>query len=136
MPDEVTTTELYKVNMTEFEGVPAADDLIGDAAGTYYVGNVKIITAGNYERGELLMSNATGEFIPVTKAGIATAKELAISCVSVNLPSDSYSEIPAYFSGLFKGERIILPYETIESEHSEELEEIRAIMRQHQIYIA
>lgn len=127
--------ELYKVNMSEEYDVPARDELIADVFTPTFAGKMKISTAGEYVRGELMMSG-TGGFVSATKDGLASAEEICILCEDLILPDGQYAEVVGYFGGRFKAESVILPYETVDSVHAEELAAIEDILRKHKIFIS
>ena len=128
-------TTLYRVNMAEMEEVKPADDLIA-GHGTYYVGEITIKTAGNYQRGELMMSMIDGEYIAATKAGLSAAKDICIMCSDIELTDNQYTVSAGYFTGKFASDRVILPYEDVSSVHADEIAEIKPILMRHDIFLA
>lgn len=133
MADEETTTTTYHFrSLAEILQIPAPDDLI---TGAFKSDTIVLATAGEYKRGMLLMSSGSG-FVKATAAGIASASELCILSDTLTVAEGEAAPASAYFAGTFNGERIILPYETENDDHSELLEAARPALRPHGIFIA
>lgn len=133
MADEESTTTTYHFrSLAEILQIPAPDDLI---TGVFKSDFISLTTAGDYQRGMLLMSSGSG-FVKATEAGIASANELCVLSDTLTVPDGEAAPASAYFSGTFNGERVILPYETDSDDHAELLDAIRAALRKHSIFIA
>ena len=115
--------------------IPAPDSLIAGPNGIKYVDTEMIKTAGEFKRGTLFMSTSGGEFAPVTKAGLSTAKELAILCDDITVGENEMVCAALYFGGDFNGARVILPWETEESDHDAEIEEVKPYLRAQGIFL-
>ena len=132
MPDDKTPVTLQLVRN---EGtVPPPDDLIAGSKGAVYTDIVKILDAGEFKRGTLMMSGNDG-YILATQSGLATANGICILAEDVIVGENQYAETPAYFEGEFNDARIILPFEGESDEHDELIESIREPLRKSKIFI-
>lgn len=125
--------ELQRLSMSEGAEIPAADDL---AVSVNAASTVRINGPVDLVRGELLMSEGGNIFVSATKSGMETAKELAILADDVLLSDETYTTTAAYFLGHFRGERVILSFETESDDHAELIAEIAPVLREHGIFIA
>ncbi|MBQ3646721.1 MAG: hypothetical protein IJP96_05215 [Synergistaceae bacterium] len=108
--------------------VPAPDELIAGHKGAVTVDKITINTVGEYKRGQLMMSASGGIFIPVTKAGIASANEVCILCNNFVIDENETVEVPAYFSGDFNASKVILPDGT-------EISDVTFVCRKNKIFL-
>lgn len=115
----------YKVELSTIETIPEIDGLVSGV--DYVADTVKLAEAGEYERGELLMSGSDG-FVKATAEGVSSAAELAILAQDIIVPSESYAVVTAYFRGTFSAGRVILPYEG-------DIEDARPAMRRHGLFL-
>lgn len=123
----------YKDKYTQIMQVPAPDDLIH---GWYTAAPIILTGSGDILRGTLLMSTGTNTFTPATESGLASAEELAVLCGDVlGLESGLTAKAEGYFSGEFSGARVILAYETEESNHSELIEAVKPALRKHKLIV-
>lgn len=126
--------ELKRVDFYQNYGHIEPDDLL--TGQEVFAQNVNITTKGDYARGTLLMSDSNGYFIPATKEGVKSADEICILADdNFSLEEDEYTRAAAYFSGGFRGAKIILPWENEETNHLEEVSAIQSTLRKHQIYL-
>ena len=130
MPDNSTE---YRAKYTQIMQVPAPDDLIN---GWYTAAPISLTGTGDILRGTLLMSTGAGTFTPATESGLSGAEELAILCSDVEGFEDGMTaRAEGYFSGEFLGTRIILAYDTGESNHSDLIEAIKPALRKHKLMV-
>ena len=105
---------LYEINLVEIEEPQTRDELI---IAEPRAAVIKISTAGAYKRGTLLMESSTaGEYVNATAAGTAN-KDCVILADDITILSNEYAEAAAYFSGTFKADKVILPYEQEADSH-------------------
>lgn len=97
--------------------------------------NVSVIGIGEFPRGLLLMSNADGYFTPATKEGISSANEICVLADSFSLDENEYTRAPAFFTGGFRGEKIILAWEDESTKHQEEISSIQSVLRKNKIFL-
>ena len=134
MPDNETVTlqpvtlELVKIEAT----VPEPDSLI-TGSGINCADSVTIETTGEYKRGTLLMkATASAKFVKATKAGLASAVEIAILCDDVTIETGEYADTLGYFTGEFNREFCItiaskvlnLPAESLKHIHVKDFNKI------------
>ena len=124
---------LYEKNLVEVDPVPARDELIiSEPRATV----IKITTAGEYKRGTLLMESTTaGEYVNATAAGTAN-KDCVILADDVEISATEYAETAAYFSGTFKADKVILPYEQAADSHDTLIAAIANNLRKQDIIFA
>lgn len=115
----------YVEKLYDVEGIPAPDSLI--AGGSVEVGVIKLTVAGEYVRGEVLMSSGDS-FVKATSGGISTAEELCVICHGITLSEGEETEIYAYFTGRFNGQSLVYD-DTID------MADMESAMRKHGIYI-
>lgn len=89
--------------------VPAPDELIAGNMGAVFADKITVNAAGDYKRGQAMMSASGGVFTPVTAAGIAGAAEVCILCKDFSIAENESAEVPAYFTGDFNASKVILP---------------------------
>lgn len=129
MPDEPT---IYREELVQTIDVPPADDLV---QGVTVASEIRISTAGEYKRGELMMSSGDNEFTSATKAGLASASEICILCHDCEIPEGKDYFTAAYFTGTFNADRIILSYETEANDHAALIEEVKTYIRRRAIFL-
>lgn len=121
----------YRKTLHEVYETPAHDELV---QGWITRDMVEVTSSGEHKRGELLMTGTEG-FIPATKEGLASAKEVCILCSDRDIPDGMKAVSYAYFSGTFKASSVILSWETEEDNHDAEIEAIREVLRGHRIIL-
>lgn len=121
MSDEAKYTRELAESYEEY----TPDDLV---QGDVKAADIILSGAGEYKRGQLLMSDSDGYFIPATSGGMVTANELCILCEDVTFETD-YAETFGYFEGEFNRNRIILP------EGESMTVAVAGIMRRHKLYV-
>ena len=92
------------------------------------------VSAGEYQRGELMMSGEGG-FVAATSEGLSSAEELCILCASNDVPEGTKWLCHGYFRGEFKASSVVLSWETSEDNHEELIEGIRETLRKHGIML-
>ena len=132
MADEKKQVELQLVK-TEAT-VPPPDDLIAGSKGAVYADVVKVVSAGDFKRGTLLMAGSEG-YVVSTQTGIATATGLCVLCDDVTVGENEYAETAAYFEGEFNEARIIFPFESENDDHDAIIEAVRDPLRRAKIFL-
>ena len=131
--DVQASTEYYE-ELYSSEEVPAPDDLIGGKFGLGAVSVVSIGSAGEYSRGEILMTG-TGGFMKATVEGLSTAKEVCVLCDDVTLGDGETADRPAYFMGQFNMRRVKIGGQLLKEYTAQEQVAIIALLRQHKIFV-
>ena len=110
------------------------DDLIAGNLGAVYTDVIKLSAKGDFKRGTLLMASSDG-YIAATQAGLANAAGICILCDDISVGDNEFAEVYAYFEGEFNDERVILPFEGEEDDHSALIEAIREVLRKNKIFL-
>ena len=132
MADEKKQVEFQLVKN---EGtVPPPDDLIAGSNGVLHADIIKIVSAGEFKRGTLLMAGADG-YVASTQTGLATAAGICILCDDVTVGENEYAETAAYFEGEFNDARIIFPFESEDDDHDAIVETVRETLRKAKIFL-
>ncbi len=122
MPDN---TE-YIQKFYDVEEIPAPDDLINADP---FVDIVSVLGDSELKRGTLLMMNDGGVYIPATLTGINDGRACVILAETLTLEEGQTTPAAAYVMGVFNAARVILPWETEDDDHGEQIESIRAKLR-------
>ena len=128
MADELTT---YRRTLHQIYETVSPDELV---QGWVTQDMIELVASGEHKRGELLMTGEGG-FIPATLEKLSSAKEICILSSTRDIPEGQKAAVYAYFSGTFKASSVILPYETEEDDHEEQIELVREVLRQHKIFV-
>lgn len=115
----------YEAKIYDVEEIPGNDSLV--AGGNVETGHILISTAGEYKRGEVLMSSGDS-FVKATSGGISTATELCILCQDITLEEEEMSDEWVYFAGRFNAESLVY-------DESIDASELESAMRKHGIYM-
>ena len=132
MAEEKKQVEVQLIKTEEI--IPAPDDLIAGSKGAVYTDMIKLLGAGDFKRGALLMSDAEG-YINATQAELASAAGICILCDDITIGENEFAEVPAYFEGEFNDARVIFPFETEADDHATIVESIRETLRKHKIFL-
>ncbi len=132
MADEKTQVEIQLIKNEE--SVPPPDELITGNKGAVYTDLIKLIAAGTFKRGTLLMAG-TGGYVASTQTGLATAAGICILCDDITIGENEFAEVPAYFEGDFNDARVILPFEGEDDDHDTLIEAIREPLRKSKIFL-
>ena len=129
-----TPVEVSLIN--DVAQVPAPDMLITGAKGVGYSDIVRIISAGEYKRGMLLMSmTGSDDFTPCTAAGLETAQVFAVMAENITVGENEYAAVCVYISGEFNENLVIFPWETESDNHADLVELARPALRRSSIYL-
>ena len=131
MADELVELVNYRRTLHQIYETCRPDELV---QGWVTQDMIELVASGEHKRGELLMSGENG-FIPATSAGLGSAEEICILAATRDIPEGQKAAVYAYFSGTFKASSVILPYETEEDDHEEQIELVRETLRQHKIFV-
>lgn len=123
--------ELKRREFSSSEEIPEPNALL---MGLNQSSPIKINGPADLVRGELLMSDDNGDFVTATKSGITTAKEICIMAEDVLISDNEYLETVGVFSGAFNKNALVFSWEDENSNHDDEIKEVRAILRQHRIF--
>lgn len=123
--------ELKRREFSSSEEIPEPNALL---MGLNQSSTIKINGPADLVRGELLMSDDDGNFITATKTGITTAKEICILAEDILISDEQYTETVGVFSGAVNKNALVFSWEDENSNHDDEIKEVRAILRQHRIF--
>ena len=123
---------IYAEKLCETVDVPEPNNLI---QGSCIAADIRLLTAGEYKCGELLMSSGNNEFVTATAAGVASAAELCLLTRDIEIPEGSVAIVCGYFEGTFSASSVVLSYETEENNHDTLIEAIRLPLRVKGIYL-
>lgn len=127
------TKTRYEKQLVDNAEMMTRDELIVDSPRAAVI---KISTAGTYKRGTLLMEGTTaGEYVNATAAGVKT-KDSVILADDVEISANEYAEAAAYYSGTFKADKVILPYEQETDSHADLIAAISNELRKQNILLA
>ncbi len=115
----------YEEKLYDVIEVPAGDSLI--AGGCVEVGVIKLTTAGEYKRGEVLMSSGDS-FVKATSAGLSSAEEIVIMCNDLTFEDGDEGELWVYVSGRFNQNSLVY-------DESIEIADLESAMRKHKIFL-
>jgi hypothetical protein len=144
--------------------IPAPDNLLTGPNGAVYtdIVRVRVSADATLARGTLLMSDAMEDekvFVPCTVAGLtpqASSTSVSVSgnaesvdvdvpipdakifCVladTVDITADEHADTAAYFEGDFNSNAVILPWETEDDDHGEQIELVREVLRRQKIFL-
>jgi hypothetical protein len=131
------TLDLIKPEAT----IPAPDNLLVGPRGVVYtdIVKVRVSTDATLERGTLLMSDVMEDekvFVPCTIEGAqAPSVSLGILADTVDITVDEYAETAVYFEGDFNPNAVILPWETEDDDHDEQIEIVQEPLRRQKIFL-
>jgi hypothetical protein len=146
--------------VTQDAVIPAPDNLPIGPRGVVYTDIVKVRVSANSTlmRGTLLMSDMMEDekvFVPCTVAGLTPAApsvELSGDAETVNIPisdartfgiladtviiaAEEHADTAVYFEGDFNPNAVVLPWETEEDDHGEQIELVREVLRRQKIFL-
>ena len=128
MADEST---IYRQTLHQIYETCRPDELV---QGWITQDMIVLAVSGTHKRGELLMTGAGG-FVPATAEGLASAKEVCILTSDREIPEGMTSTVYGYFSGTFKADSVIFPWETESDNHGEQVELVRETLRERKIFL-
>ena len=121
----------YDMNLYDVEEVPGNDDLV---AGAGSVCAAVPVVQGEYARGDVLMSNADGEFVPATLAGLAAAKEVCLMGRTFTAGLDGTNAV-CFFTGRFRMRAVRIGGSVMSGLSGSEQSQVVAYLRQHKIFL-
>lgn len=124
-------SETYRERLYDVEEVKVSDSLI---AGLIVTEPVKL-NAGEYKRGEILISS--GEYFVKASdpSTLTSAGEICVLCRDITIPEGHETTANAYIFGMLNRNELILNGSPLMEYESSEIDTVIAAMRKHKLFV-